>query len=60
MTDENQAVKVKERMVLKKFLGDGPEDRTDDPVEIIVVENGQIVEHKKLNAQGEYENVPTH
>lgn len=37
---------IKERIVLKKFNGDGPEDRTDEPIEIIVIEDGKILREK--------------
>ena len=35
---------VNERIILRKFDGDGPPDRTDAPIETIVIENGKIVE----------------
>ena len=35
---------VTERIILKKFNGDGPENRTDEPVEVIIIEeDGRIV-----------------
>lgn len=35
---------VKTRIVLKKYAGDGPADRTDEPIETIVIEDGEVVE----------------
>ena len=32
-------------IVLKKFDGDGPEDRTDTPLEVVTLKDGQIVSH---------------
>jgi len=38
-------MKVKEHIVLKKFTGDGPDDRTDEPDEVLVIEDGVIIQH---------------
>ena len=35
--------KITERIILKKFNGDGPSDRTDEPVETIIIEDGKIL-----------------
>lgn len=44
---------IKERIVLKKFDGDGPEDRTDEPLETLVIEDGKIIEHKVREEKGD-------
>ena len=41
---DNVNANVNERIILKKFNGDGPPDRTDKPIETIVIENGKVVE----------------
>jgi len=44
MSDNTIQTKVTERIVVKKFEGDGPNDRTDEPLETVVIEDGKIIE----------------
>lgn len=47
MTSTTLNTNVTESIVLKKFEGDGPKDRTDEPIEIIEILDGKIVSHIK-------------
>ena len=37
--------KIRETVTLHKFEGDGPPDRTDQPIETVVIEDGKIISH---------------
>ena len=37
--------KLTEHVVVKKYAGDGPNDRTDEPDEIIELHNGLVIKH---------------
>jgi hypothetical protein len=51
MTQTDITPKIKETIVLKKFDGDGPEDRTDEPLEVLVIEDGKIISHTKRSQE---------
>jgi len=44
-------LKIKEKITVRKFEGDGPPDRTDEPFETVVIEDGKIIEVIKRNDQ---------
>lgn len=44
MADVSSKFAAKTKVTLRKFEGDGPEDRTDEPIETITVEDGKITE----------------
>lgn len=45
LTPDSLSSKLSEKITLKKFDGDGPINRTDDPIETFVIQDGTIIEH---------------
>jgi hypothetical protein len=35
---------IMETITIKKYAGDGPSDRIDEPLEIVVIKDGKLVE----------------
>ena len=44
-------LKIKEKVTLRKYEGDGPDDRTDEPIETVIIEDGKITQVIKRNDQ---------